>query len=156
LDFPGFTVCNAGDRAMNGFYSQVDASSFQLNTSTFQHKNMLFFDVTPLPHMKGPYGWELYSYTLLHKPVTKYIVSVEDFVDPPPKRLGRVRQRHRSSPRCAQRRRALPVRVKMRSLRRDMCRYITHSHRAFTINAESDEESNCAACSFSFQTFPLI
>jgi hypothetical protein len=83
LDFPGFTVCNAGDSAMNGFYSQVDASSFQLNTSTFQHKNMLFFDVTPLPHMKGPYGWELYSYTLLHKPVTKYIVSVEDFVDPP-------------------------------------------------------------------------
>jgi len=85
LDFPGFTVCNAGDGAnpMNGFYSQVDASSFQLNTSTFQHKNMLFFDVTPLPHMKGPYGWELYSYTLLHKPVTKYIVSVEDFVDPP-------------------------------------------------------------------------
>jgi hypothetical protein len=82
-DFPGFTVCSAGDSAMNGFYSQVDASSFQLNTSTFERKNMLFFDAVPLPHMKGPYGWELYSYTLLHKPVTKYIASVKDFVDPP-------------------------------------------------------------------------
>jgi hypothetical protein len=82
-DFPGFTVCGAGDGTMNGFYSQVDASSFQLNTSTFERKNMLFFDAVPLPHMKGPYGWELYSYTLLHKPVTKYIASVKDFVDPP-------------------------------------------------------------------------
>lgn len=82
-DFPGFTVCGAGDSTMNGFYSQVDASSFQLNTSTFERKNMLFFDAVPLPHMKGPYGWELYSYTLLHKPVTKYIASVKDFVDPP-------------------------------------------------------------------------
>ncbi len=54
-DFPGFTVCGAGDSTMNGFYSQVDASSFQLNTSTFQRKNMLFFDAVPLPHMKGPY-----------------------------------------------------------------------------------------------------
>ena len=44
---------------------------------------LLFFDAVPLPHMKGPYGWELYSYTLLHKPVTKYIASVKDFVDPP-------------------------------------------------------------------------
>jgi hypothetical protein len=82
-DFPGFTVCGAGDASMNGFYSQVDSSSFQLNTSTFERKNMLFFDAVPLPHMKGPYGWELYSYTLLHKPVTKYIASVKDFVDPP-------------------------------------------------------------------------
>ena len=82
-DFPGFTVCSAGDASMNGFYSQVTSSSFQLNTSTFQRKDMLFFDAVPLPHMKGPYGWELYSYTLLHKPVTKYIASVKDFVDPP-------------------------------------------------------------------------
>ncbi len=82
-DFPGFTVCNAGDITINGFYSQVTSSSFQLNTSTFEHKNMLFFDAVPLPHMQGPYGWELYSYTLLHKPVTKYISSVKDFVDPP-------------------------------------------------------------------------
>ncbi len=68
---------------MNGFYAQVDASSFKQNSSTFERKNMLFFDAVPLPHMKGPYGWELYSYTLLHKPVTKYIVSVKDFIDPP-------------------------------------------------------------------------
>ena len=82
-EYPGFTVCNAGDAAMNGFYSQVTASSFQLNTSTFELKNMLFFDAVPLPHMHGPYGWEIYTYMLLHKPVTKYIVSVKDFVDPP-------------------------------------------------------------------------
>ena len=82
-EYPGFTVCNAGDTAMNGFYSQVTSSSFQLNTSTFEMKNMLFFDAVPLPHMEGPYGWEIYSYMLLHKPVTKYIVSVKDFVDPP-------------------------------------------------------------------------
>ena len=55
-EYPGFTVCNAGDTAMNGFYSQVTASSFQLNTSTFELKNMLFFDAVPLPHMEGPYG----------------------------------------------------------------------------------------------------
>lgn len=83
VDFPGFTVCGAGDTAMNGFYSQVDTSEFRQNTSTFEHKNMLFFDAVPLPGMKGPYGWELYSYTVPHKPVTKYIVSVKDFVDPP-------------------------------------------------------------------------
>jgi hypothetical protein len=82
-EFPGFTVCGAGDPSMNGFYSQVDSSEFQLNTSTFEHKNMLFFDAVPLPNTKGPYGWELYSYTLLKKPVTKYFVCVADFVDPP-------------------------------------------------------------------------
>ena len=78
-----FTVCGAGDEQMNGVYTQLSDSRYKHNESTLSHKRILNFDYVPPSGLKGLYAWELYTYDLLKPTHTKYVVSVDDLVDPP-------------------------------------------------------------------------